>query len=254
MDLLATADDGPEDAATFAYRWSQIVTEYSRLEITFTRDRLAAIGAIAAKLREKHTPATRPRYLAGLWDGECLPYFLLWQTEAKLSGLASRPGPEMARAPSWSWVPITMVEGARILGADVEGGFGLSATGSIRLQAPTYKGINNPEWSNNLRVGDYGTLTLVTILDGYRIQLWPDCIGELFVIPANDETPALADLEQFLFVAITQRAPSERGFTCGLILKRGNSEDIFHRVGMFQLQDGATSAIRSWERKISTIV
>lgn len=61
--------------------WVGIVNQYTRCNLTFPDDRLAAIGGVAAEIQER----TGVPYLAGLWDYERLPSLLLWRVDSPLS-------------------------------------------------------------------------------------------------------------------------------------------------------------------------
>ncbi|KAG7152023.1 hypothetical protein HYQ46_012149 [Verticillium longisporum] len=80
--------------------WTLIIRKYSALKLTFPQDRLAAISGVAIELQR----ATGVRYLAGLWNHERLPSFLLWRTEMAFSERCMRP--DEPCAPSWSWAAI----------------------------------------------------------------------------------------------------------------------------------------------------
>ena len=88
---------GPENSE----RWHDIVSEYSRLDLSFDKDRLPAISGIA-----KHLQSTSKqelgKYLAGLWEGS-LEFDLLWYA-LHLPRVLNRPQPKSA--PSWSWASV----------------------------------------------------------------------------------------------------------------------------------------------------
>jgi hypothetical protein len=77
-------------------QWNAEVTAYSRLELTYERDRLPALSGLARRLNA----AKLERYLAGIWEGE-LPGGLFWACEDKHAHRASE-----YVAPSWSWASI----------------------------------------------------------------------------------------------------------------------------------------------------
>lgn len=76
-------------------RWAEVVSQYSKLSLTYTSDKSAAIAGIAAK-----EASLRPgvRYYSGLWSDTLLSD-LLWSPSGKLS-----PQPTTWRGPSWSWI------------------------------------------------------------------------------------------------------------------------------------------------------
>jgi len=79
--------------------WYSLVSEYTRLNITYEQDLLPALSGIAKKVRQ-----SRPGdvYLAGLW-GDTLLRDLVWYLGA--SRKSSRR-PSKWRAPSWSWASL----------------------------------------------------------------------------------------------------------------------------------------------------
>ncbi|KAH8652570.1 heterokaryon incompatibility protein-domain-containing protein, partial [Ilyonectria robusta] len=82
------------------FAWFDIVSEFSRLELTYEKDRLPAVYGLAKKL-------SRPilgRYLAGMWEGD-LAAGLLWQTAASRR-LDAPHSPHTREVPSWSWASI----------------------------------------------------------------------------------------------------------------------------------------------------
>jgi hypothetical protein len=90
-------------------RWKRVVEEYSRLQLTYSRDKLPALSGLAKEF-EKFLLKDNYQYLAGLWHIDDdhtyvngLLHSMLWariQTEP----LAKRPLPW--RSPTWSWASI----------------------------------------------------------------------------------------------------------------------------------------------------
>jgi hypothetical protein len=96
------------EAEVLPRQWHDIVHSYSERALTFTKDRLPAIAAIATRIQESRP---QDRYLAGLWQSS-LCEDLMWSTEG-LDGTGAvddaieqrvafltDPG---SRIPSWSW-------------------------------------------------------------------------------------------------------------------------------------------------------
>ncbi|KAH7086234.1 hypothetical protein FB567DRAFT_444768, partial [Paraphoma chrysanthemicola] len=83
-------------------RWAQAIQDYSQLGLTFHKDKLPAIAAIA-----KRTQAylANDEYLAGLWKSTLLEE-LLWYTEAPC---VARPplNAHGSQVPSWSWASVS---------------------------------------------------------------------------------------------------------------------------------------------------
>ncbi|KAL3423924.1 heterokaryon incompatibility protein [Phlyctema vagabunda] len=78
--------------------WHNIVKQYSQCLLTYERDRLVAISAIAARLQ----PHIGNRYLAGLWESSLLND-LLWD----FNGAACEGDSTKYIAPTWSWASVS---------------------------------------------------------------------------------------------------------------------------------------------------
>ncbi|KAK5122534.1 hypothetical protein LTR85_003797 [Meristemomyces frigidus] len=106
-------------------RWTQFVSAYSALDLSFRSDRLPAVSGLARRFAAQHTDAQRSpgRYLAGLWQ-HTLHDELVWfvgdvllqaqrSTEADdhqlHTGLALAKRGRLVEyiAPSWSWAGVT---------------------------------------------------------------------------------------------------------------------------------------------------
>ncbi|KAF3808665.1 hypothetical protein GCG54_00006532 [Colletotrichum gloeosporioides] len=81
----------PEDRA---WKWRDIVSQYSRAQLTDPEDHLPALAGIARRQHE----VTGHQYLAGMWR-ESLVTELVWA----VIGRRRRPA---WRAPSWSWISV----------------------------------------------------------------------------------------------------------------------------------------------------
>jgi hypothetical protein len=75
--------------------WMSLVCTYSRLEMTYSSDKLVAIGGLAKKFAQPGN-----RYLAGLWSKSLIDD-LVWFTSRR--NLYPRT---VWRAPSWSWASV----------------------------------------------------------------------------------------------------------------------------------------------------
>jgi hypothetical protein len=73
-----------------------VVTEYSKTDLSFEKDRMMALSGIATAV----TQSSGMHYLAGLWK-ELLPMGLLWHLYHP-----KYKGTRLDRAPSWSWQSI----------------------------------------------------------------------------------------------------------------------------------------------------
>ncbi|KAJ4355577.1 uncharacterized protein N0V89_003597 [Didymosphaeria variabile] len=89
-----TEDDGA---------WSVLVGEYSKCELTFSKDKLVALSGLVTALEA--TGLTRGRYWAGMWEAD-LPYCLLWTRGAIDPSQQEASRPSAYRAPSWSWASL----------------------------------------------------------------------------------------------------------------------------------------------------
>jgi hypothetical protein len=85
-------DDDPAQA------WREAVAEYSGLALTYERDRLPAIAAVAQRMMRIRKADV---YLAGMWRSSILRD-LIWSV-AELEHMQSRP---TTTAPTWSWVSV----------------------------------------------------------------------------------------------------------------------------------------------------
>ncbi|KAE8364764.1 heterokaryon incompatibility protein-domain-containing protein [Aspergillus caelatus] len=80
------------DVRDFTFRWTEIVAEYSRRELSHTTDKLPALAGIAKTM---HSLRANDAYIAGLWRNTlCLD--LLWHGIQKSKQATWQ-------APSWSW-------------------------------------------------------------------------------------------------------------------------------------------------------
>jgi hypothetical protein len=74
--------------------WHHVVEEFSKLQLTYDRDRLPALAGLAGQNRRNF----QQKYLAGIW-GDNLPQDLLWSV--KDGAKAKRP--VQHSPPTWSW-------------------------------------------------------------------------------------------------------------------------------------------------------
>jgi len=82
------------------YAWENIATEYSKLSLTFPKDKLPALSGVAAKIAQ-HQRDRLGRYVAGCWEGT-LAADLGWSL-GFFDGVAR---PSAWRAPTWSWLSV----------------------------------------------------------------------------------------------------------------------------------------------------
>lgn len=80
--------------------WGSIVTEFTKRNITYARDRLLAISGIASRLRKDGTLSGR--YVAGLWEAD-LEFQLVWQAISDYPIIHGECEPPPVHIPTWSW-------------------------------------------------------------------------------------------------------------------------------------------------------
>jgi hypothetical protein len=80
--------------------WTELIEEYSSLDLSFERDKLAAIGGLARRAHEV-TLRNLGRYLAGLWE-KSLALQLGWMTYPYFPDVFINPRSSIYKAPSWS--------------------------------------------------------------------------------------------------------------------------------------------------------
>lgn len=78
--------------------WQSTVRRYSKLDLTFHRDKLMAISGVVKCTRQFHRGDT---YAAGLWR-EAMPWDLAW----RVRGDTRSAKPDVFAAPSWSWASV----------------------------------------------------------------------------------------------------------------------------------------------------
>lgn len=78
--------------------WQTTVSRYSNLELTFHRDKLAAISGVVKCTKQFQRGDT---YAAGLWR-ESMPWDLAWLVQDSMR----LPRPEDFAGPSWSWASV----------------------------------------------------------------------------------------------------------------------------------------------------
>ncbi|KAH6884912.1 hypothetical protein B0T10DRAFT_462606 [Thelonectria olida] len=188
--------------------WALIIRKYSALKLTFPRDRLAAISGVAIELQR----ATGAPYLAGLWDHERLPSFLLWRTETPFSERCVRP--DERRAPSWSWSAIDEgvifqhskvgLESFKIVDSGVTGDFDQSVQELMKMRGLVRR----------VRY-DQGNIRMMEV--------------------------------ELTFIAVG-RAHTDHGVIRGLMLLRDKAGESsgYRRVGVFQARDEGGFKVENW--------
>ncbi|KAI1170585.1 heterokaryon incompatibility protein-domain-containing protein [Nemania sp. FL0916] len=82
-----------EDATNF---WRNTVEKYTRRELTYRRDKLPAIAAVA----ERIAPMVDSKYIAGIWEGGCIRD-LLWSVVGE-----RHPASREFISPTFSWASV----------------------------------------------------------------------------------------------------------------------------------------------------
>ncbi|KAF2436003.1 HET-domain-containing protein, partial [Tothia fuscella] len=97
LDPPFSNSDTPVDSNLSAEHsiWHRVIEQYTRRELTYPNDRLAAIAGLANAFANHNDD----EYLAGLWRRD-LPHGLLWAKGYKCEELQV---PKTNLAPSWSW-------------------------------------------------------------------------------------------------------------------------------------------------------
>ena len=96
-----SASGDPEEIAVLRESWTNIWSEYTERKLTYGRDKLPAISAVAFEVAK----ATGWTYIAGLWK-EHLFVDLHWHSNPHSEFILLMPRPTDYRAPSWSWASV----------------------------------------------------------------------------------------------------------------------------------------------------
>ncbi|KAF4987850.1 hypothetical protein FDECE_15276, partial [Fusarium decemcellulare] len=233
--------------------WAATVFQYSSLNLTFPADRLAAIGGVATELQE----STGVQYLAGLWNYEILPLHLQWWVIGPLNKLRGRP--EKARTPSWSWAGIDdqvifkdsfiMAADFRVVNAEVSGGFGKVASGSMTMTGRMRKGL---KWQGlNIKAARHEQWGVEVMgLNDHEpvLRIFPDCSGEL--VQVVDEKLVITECE--LDLIAVGRSQEDPQMVRGLVLRKEPNKANYTRVALFEVQDRGGFAIQGWAVKTIT--
>lgn len=83
------------------FEWPKLVQDFTRRDLTYTKDRLPAISGLAT-LMKQHTIS---EYHSGMWSKD-LTYSLLWISDHEHAQKPTKRVPVMPYAPSWSWASI----------------------------------------------------------------------------------------------------------------------------------------------------
>ena len=227
--------------------WWRLISEYSKLDLAVSSDKLPAISAIAKVFGPaiSGTETGCGSYKAGLWE-QHLPENLLWYTR---NPKRVRPA---YRAPSWSWVSIDSCINAStdaydygsiiipeainvqnvvvkstsctIKLASSEAPFGQVTSGCLRIEAPMTEinvtgalSFDKYEFDNGTRIDTYYDISPLTSDD-------VECSSSFHLLLIYFESP-------------TRWGPPDDVYMKGLILSATEESDVYSRVGYFRTND-----------------
>ena len=142
--------------------WQDLIQQFCRRELSFSKDKLPAISDLAAWLFQL-SKAEDDSYLAGIWRSQ-LPGSLLWYLDLPLPVKDNNfKKPDCHRAPSWSWVSLdskhlewlemkSQKNIANVLGCSItqrsDDVFGEVVDGHLDIEAPVKRGWLVPKRSH----------------------------------------------------------------------------------------------------------
>jgi hypothetical protein len=95
-------ETGPQQLKEILDHWGKVASVYSARQLTYSSDKLIAIGGLA----EVFSESLGIRYVAGLWEVN-LEHYLNWIASEEIpSHVPQKPRPSEYRGPSWSWVSV----------------------------------------------------------------------------------------------------------------------------------------------------
>ncbi|GKT45891.1 uncharacterized protein ColSpa_06072 [Colletotrichum spaethianum] len=160
------------DSRSFREAWNQVVSQYSRCNLTYKSDKLVAFSGVAKMVEAR----TGDEYLAGMWKSTLI-YDLGWYR----TGTDSETWPSSTtsyRAPSWSWMSVegeiflpsaseNVIEHfATVLGhptPDLVGSSVFHAKGRIDLECVTLR-LNFIKWAGDT-IAEFGVAGVRVIDD-----------------------------------------------------------------------------------------
>lgn len=232
--------------------WRRIVGDYSMRKLTYPKDKLIAMAAIAREFGI----ATQQTYLAGLWK-ESLPRDLCWHVR---DSWPLSPRPEEYRAPSWSWAAVdgeivtwmfvfsltsinVSCDESEVLEATVSPAGHHTTYGTVESGVVVIKGkMKSVTWYYNM-----GKLSL----NGEQMDGLPDAL--------EDGWPEHEDASTTVWALLLLKANADwleisQEKRCGLLLTQAG-QGSYRRVGFFECSKnfhrGCADAFADFE--ISTI-
>ena len=84
----------------FIRQWQEIVSAYSKCELTYSRDKVVAFAGIAERILSTRAD----HYVAGMWESSIVYDLPWWRSSADRAAFPSSA--TSFRAPSWSWASV----------------------------------------------------------------------------------------------------------------------------------------------------
>ncbi|KAH7084686.1 heterokaryon incompatibility protein-domain-containing protein [Paraphoma chrysanthemicola] len=238
-----------EESMDLRDSWHTIVSGYSSKKLTFRKDRLPAIAAMASRMRQMRSS---DRYLAGLWESS-LVHDLLWftvgdyhlRTPDHVIRERTAALEETERLPTWSWASAyegvswmvadsEILEGVRILeikyatrSADI---LGQVKEGKIVIEAPICdldslaKLPNIREWFD-FTSSKAGEVTLTCTELAVHDFRWDNC-------GSCDEMPTISDIHVMFTTAPETNTTPSRAPAQALLLKETACKGHWARIGV----------------------
>jgi hypothetical protein len=214
-------------------RWSNIVSMYTRCDLTFPMDKLVAISGVVKFFRS----ATGDDFLAGLWRSH-LPAALNWKVVTP-----AITQPPSYRAPSWSWAcldtpvdPPMALEYARqfisVLDVQVKSPTPncaqLTTRGRLVVKAPAFGAVSTETYNNKknayVLLADFGKELIIPFMPDASYT-YPDMESKVLCI--------------VLSASWTMEIPHwvRKSFSLdGIVLRESHNEsDTYVRVGHFRI-------------------
>ncbi|KAF4965739.1 hypothetical protein FSARC_6522 [Fusarium sarcochroum] len=208
-------------------RWRDIVSEYSRLDLTMERDKLPAVSAIAVQIQRTRSKAD---YVAGLWS-DSLVRDLLWRAQ-----VPSRGRPVSKIAPSWTWASVK--SGVEYPTSNVRY---LDILGGILDVKVNYPGVDKPESPHAASVVA-GTITLRAPVVEFKVitneagpsqwRLKHEESQASFRFFHDADNDLVDGTEPLYGVAIAKSKPNMMKAFHGLVLRSDAQTGKYSRVGV----------------------
>jgi hypothetical protein len=230
-------------SAAYTVPWHDVLSKYTRLEMSEPMDVLPAISAIADAICDSDHVLWSRDYMAGLWVQD-MPMSLLWGIVPN-----QRKARPAYRAPSWSW--------ASVIGGITGGYPWQSPYGELPLRAVVSGTRAEIQLaSDDAPFGEVlgGKLQITGLLkefphyaiSGGQIQLFDEQydLHENFDLDAiepeiPEESTRESSVSILCFVRFLNSADSTREYydhcMWGLILRKGRNMDVYTRIGRFVL-------------------